>query len=134
MFSLTVKPPVDSLKTDRGNNDSIVNPNFHGCFIEHDYGELSESAACPILLILSDRDNYLPDGVQLKSPFTPSVALSFVKEDACVDIVFSFTGGQMFIFMSNEEKLYYKYTYERLVMKFFQSYLQDERITKYLNL
>ena len=134
LFSLSVKQPVDSTKNVSVPVDSTATPGFHGCYIDHDYGALTQSAVAPILLILSDRDNYLPDTVQLKSPFTPSVALSFKKEDAWVDIVFSFTGGQMYIFMADENKLYFKYNYERLIMKFFQSYLQDERITQFLNI
>lgn len=134
LYSLSVKQPVDSTKNESMPVDSTTTPNFHGCYIDHDYGVLEQSAVAPILLILSDRDNYLPDGVQLKSPFTPNVALSFKKEDTWVDIVFSFTGGQMYIFTADENKLYFKYNYERLVMRFFQSYLQDERITQFLNI
>ena len=134
LFSLSVKQPVDSFAPASEKSDSVAHPDFHGCFISHDYGVLSKSAANPILLILSDKENYLPDSVQLKSPFTPSVALSFKKKDAAVDIVFSFTGGQMLVFMANDEKLYFKYTYERLTMRFFQSYLLDEQIANYLYL
>lgn len=134
LFSLSVTPPVDTLKTGSAQNDSVVSPSFHGCYIEHNYGVLSKSEIYPILLILSDRENYFPDGVRLKSPFTPSVAISFKKDNTSIDIVFSFTGGQMLIFKANEDETYYKYTYERLIMKYFQSFLQDERITEYLNL
>ena len=134
LFSLSVKPLIDSLQTELAQSDSISHPDFHGCYINHDYGELSKSEVYPILLLLSDRGNYLLDSVRLKSPFTPSVALSFKKDDTQVDIVFSFTGGQMLVFLADENKLYFKYVYERLIMKFFQSYLQDERITEYLNL
>ncbi|MCQ2329945.1 MAG: hypothetical protein MJZ93_05270 [Paludibacteraceae bacterium] len=127
LFSLSVTPPLDTL-------DSVTPPSYHGCYIKHKYGVLSKAESYPILLILSDRENYFPDGVRLKSPFTPSVALSFKKGNTIVDIVFSFTGGQMLIFMQNEDEMYYKYTYERLIMKYFLSFLQDERISEYLNL
>ena len=133
LFSLSVKPPVDSLNTKSVQSDSIPRPNFHGCYIKRDFGVLSKALTYPLLLILSDRDNYISDSIRLKSPFTPSVALSFKKDDACVDIIFSFTGGQMIVFTAGEEKLYAKYAYERLIMRFFQSFLQDERITEYLN-
>ena len=134
LLSLSVKPIVDSLNTGSEKTDSIAPPCFHGCYIKHNYGVLSKSEFYPILLILSDRDNYISDGFRLKSPFTPVVALSFKKGNDSVDIVFSFTGGQMYLFKANEEKLYYKYTYERLIMKFFNSFLKDERLTEYMNL
>lgn len=134
LYSLSIKPPVDSTKNKSVQVDSTMTPNFHGCYIAHDYGILAQSAITPMLLILSDRDNYLLDGIRLKSPFIPSVALSFKKENACVDMIFSFTGGQMYLFMADGEKLYFKYSHERLVMKFFQSFLQDERISQFLNL
>ena len=134
LFSLSTKPHVDSTKTTSAQVDSTIVPNFHGCYIEKDYGVLSKSVVTPILLVLSDRDNYFPDSVRVKSPFIPNVALSFKKEDASIDIIFSFAGGQMYIFMADDSNLYFKYTYERLVMKFFQSFLQDERITQFLNL
>lgn len=134
LFSLSVKPLMDSLKTTSTPNDSIILPNFHDCYILHDYGALSKAEVCPLLHVLSDRDNYLPDRVRLKSPFIPDVALSFKKDTISVDIIFSFTGGQMYVFMKNGNMLYFKYTYERLIMKFFQNYLKDQRITEYLNL
>lgn len=134
LFSLSVSLPKDSLKTDSSKTKSNPISQFHGCYINHDYGALSKSAISPILFILADRDNYLQDGVRLKTPFTPDVALSFKKGNANVDIVFSFTGGQMLLFMANDDELYFKYTYERLVMKYFQSFLKDDRITEYLNL
>ena len=134
LFSLSIKPKVDSTKNHVSAVDSTITSNFHGCYIDHDYGVLAQSAVTPILLILSNRENYLPDGIRLKSPFIPRVALSFKKENACIDIVFSFTGGQMLLFTEDETKLYFKYSHERLVMKFFQSFLHDERITQFLNL
>lgn len=134
LFSLSIKPHVDSTKNTSEQVDSTMVPNFHGCYVKNDYGALSQSVISPILLILSDRDNYFPDSVRVKSPFIPNVALCFKKEDVCVDIIFSFAGGQMYIFMADENRLYFKYTYERLVMKFFQSFLHDERITNFLNL
>lgn len=134
LFSLSIKPHADSTKIASVQTDSTTTPNFHGCYISHDYGVLAQSAVTPMLFILSDRDNYLPDGIRLKSPFIPSAALTFKKEDTCVDIIFSFTGGQMYIFMADENKLYFKYAYERLVMKYFQSFLQDKRISQFLNL
>lgn len=134
LYSLSVKNPDDSLKKDSTKLDSVGHPNFHGSYITHDFGILSKNEASPLLFILSDRDNYLSDEARLKSPFTPNVALSFKKGDVLVDVIFSFTGGQMCIFVADEEKLYYKYTYERLIMRFFQCFLQDERISAYLNL
>lgn len=134
LFSLSVKPHLDSTENISIQLDSTITPKFHGCHINKDYGVLTQSAITPILLILSDRENYLLDNIRLKSPFIPSVALSFKKEDECVDVIFSFVGGQMYVFMADEYKLYFKYTHERLVMKFFQSFLQDERITQFLNL
>ena len=134
LYSLSIKPHVDSTKNKSVQADSTKTPNFHGCYIDHDYGVLSQSAVTPMLFILSDRETYLPDGIRLKSPFIPRIALSFKKENACVDIVFSFIGGQMLLFTEDETKQYFKYSHERLVMKFFQSFLQDERITQFLNL
>lgn len=134
LYSLSIKPPVDFTKNKSVQVDSITNPNYHGCYINHDYGILAQSAVTPMLLILSDRDTYLSDGIRLKSPFIPRVALSFKKGNACVDIIFSFTGGQMYLFTADEKKQYFKYFHERLVMKFFQSFLQDERIAQFLNL
>ena len=132
LYSLSVKASTDSLKNDSTKADSIPTPNFHGCYIIHDYGVLSKAEVHPILHILSDRDYYLQDGIRLKSPFTPNVALEFKKNNATIDVIFSFSGGQMYVFMENEDKLYFKYTYERLVMRFFQKYLKDERIAEYL--
>lgn len=132
LYSLSVKASTDSLKNDSTKADSIPTPNFHGCYIKHDYGVLSKTEIYPILHILSDRDNYFPDGIRILSPFTPSVALTFEKETAKVDVIFSFSGGQMYIIMANDNNLYFKYTYERLILKFFQNYLQDERIAEYL--
>lgn len=134
MFSLLVKSPTDTLKMDSAQVDSITPPNFHGCYILHDYGMLSKAETYPILHILSDRDYYIPEGLNVKSPFTPNVAMAFYKGAASVDIIFSFTGGQMYVFMKNEDRLYFKYTYERLTMKYFQNYLKSEKITEYLKL
>ena len=134
LYSLSVKAPNNSNQTNLPQKDSISAPSFHACYIAHDYGMLSKTELSPILHILSDRDNYFPDGIRVLSPFTPNVALSFKKGSATIDIIFSFAGGQMYIIMANENELYFKYTYERLVMKFFQNYLQDERIAEYLNL
>lgn len=134
LLSLSVKPVVDSLNTASEKTDSIASHSFHGCYIKHNYGVLSKSEIYPILLILSDRNNYIPDGFRLKSPFTPIVALSFKKGNDSVDIIFSFTGGQLYLFKANEEKLYFKYAYERLIMKFFNSFLKDEHLAKYMNL
>lgn len=134
MYSLSVKPHVDSTKVVLMQTDSAITPNFHGCYISHDYGILAQSAVTPMLLILSDRDSYLSDAIRLKSPFIPSVALTFKKENASIDIIFSFTGGQMYVFMTDEKKLYFKYAYERLVMQYFQSFLHDDRINQLLNL
>lgn len=132
LYSLSVKASTDSLKDDSTQADSIPAPNFHGCYIKHDYGVLSKAEIYPISHILSDRDNYLPDGIRVLSPFIPRVALTFKKETAKVDVIFSFSGGQMYIIMANDDNLYFKYTYERLILKFFQNYLQDERIAEYL--
>ena len=134
LFSLSVHIPADSLGKDSNQTDKITPISFHGCYIKHNYGMLTLSEVNPILHILSDRENYLSDELRLKSPFTPVAALSFKKDGSCIDMVFSFNGGQMYIFMENEEKLYFKYTYERLIMRFFQYYLKDELITEYLNL
>lgn len=134
LLSLSVEPTLDSLNTKSANADSVASHGFHGCYVKQDYGVLSKSEVYPLLLILSDKENYSDDAFRIKSPFIPDVALSFKKGKSTIDIVFSFTGGQMFIFTEKEDKLYFKYNYERLTMKFFQSYLKDERITEYLNL
>lgn len=135
MFSLSVKSPnMDTLKTDSAMFDSITPPDFHGCYITHDYGMLSKAETLPLLYILSDKANYIPEGIGVKSPFTPNVAIVFYKGNASIDIIFSFTGGQMYIFMENDDRLYFKYTYERLTMKFFQQYLKSENIDEYLKL
>lgn len=133
LLSLSVKPANDSLDADSLQNDSIQQPCFHGCYVKHNYGVLLKSEIFPVLLILSDRDNYIVDNLRLKSPFIPDAALSFKKGDNVVDIVFSFTGGQMYIFTDYEKKIYVKYTYERLMMKYFNTFLKDERITEFLN-
>lgn len=135
VLSLSVKQPrANECKIDTIGLDSVVSPDFHGCFIKNNYGVITKSELCPMLLVLSDRENYFTDSIRLKSPFIPNVALSFVKGNAVVDMIFSFSGGQMYVFLANEDKIYFKYSYERLILKFFQNYLKDERIEQYLNL
>lgn len=134
LFTLSVTPLSDSLLIDSIKTDSVVPPDFHGCYVKHNHGVLSKFEITPMLFVLSDRDNYLRDDIRLKSPFIPDVALSFKKGESVVDIVFSFTGGQLYVFTEREKELYVKYTYERLVIKFFNSFLKDERLTEFLKL
>lgn len=134
LVRLSVSAPIDSTQNQSAETDSVAAPNFHGCYIAQDFGNLSKSEIAPLSLILSDRATYFPDDIRVKSPFMPDVALIFKKEDSKIDMVFSFSGGQMYVFTATEDKKYFKYDYERLVLVFFQQYLKDENIAKYLNL
>ncbi len=144
LLELSVNTPIDSLKNastatppttiDSLNIDSIAKPMLHGAYIVRDFGTLSEAEITPILLILSDRSTYYPDGVRVKSPFIPDVALCFTKAEKRVDAIFSFTGGHMYIIHEDGTKSYFKYDYERLILLYFQQHLQNESIQHFLNL
>lgn len=144
LLELSVNPPKESVKNDRLATDSVVcdslivdsiaKPMLHGAYIVRDFGTLSEAEITPILLILSDRSTYYPDGVRVKSPFIPDVALCFTKAEKRVDAIFSFTGGHMYIIHEDGTKSYFKYDYERLILLYFQQHLQNENITQFLNL
>ena len=137
LLALSVQAPQandSAIVNDSTRLDSITPPDFHGCYIAKDFGALSKPEVAPLLFILADRDAYFLGDARLKSPFMPEVALTFKKENAKVDIIFSFTGGQLYIFQENEEKIYFKYNYERLILRYFQSFLQEERIEEFLSL
>ncbi len=134
LLKLSIITPNDSLQKHIIVSDSMVQPNFHGCYILQDFGNLSAAEIYPLLLILSDKATYYPDNIRVQSPFLPDVALVFHKNNEQIDMVFSFSGGQMYVFSENGDKEYIKYDYERLIMLFFQKYLQNENIDKYLNL
>lgn len=116
------------------NSDSVNKPDFHDCYIARDFGYLTKTDIRPLMFILSDRSAYYNSNIRVKSPFLPDVALIFKKGQEQIDIMFSFTGGQMYIFTSNGNKIYEKYYYERLVLVFFQQYLKEENIKSYLDL
>ena len=144
LLELSVNPPKDSVKNDTSaikapandslKVDSIAKPEYHGCYIVRDFGVLSEAEITPILFILSDRSTYYPDGIRVKSPFIPDVALCFAQADKRVDVIFSFTGGHMYIIQEDDSKSYFKYDYERLILLYFQQHLQNENIKQFLNL
>lgn len=136
LLELSVRPPKDSVLNDSIVSDTLVSEQtkFRGCYVVHNFGALTPSEIAPLLFILSDRSAYYPNDVRVKSPFIPDVSLSFVKETKQADIVFSFTGSQMYIFTADEQKMYYKYDYERLILLYFQQYLQNDNIKQFLNL
>ncbi|MBR1787102.1 MAG: hypothetical protein IJ756_08115 [Paludibacteraceae bacterium] len=119
---------VDSLKADSSK------AMFHGAYIVKDLGKLNKEQLCPLLFLFSDRSAYFGSGIKLKTPFMPDVALSFKGKDKTVDVIFSFTGGQLCLFDNDKKPLYLKYDYERLVILYFQQYLKNENIDKYLEL
>lgn len=136
LLELSVRPPKDSILNDSVVADTLVSEltKFRGCYILRNFGTLTPSEIAPLLFILSDRSAYYPNDVRVKSPFIPDVALSFIKESKQVDVVFSFTGGQIYIFTADEQQMYYKYDYERLILLYFQQYLQNDNIKQFLNL
>lgn len=136
LLELSVNPPKDSLLNDSIFKDTLISEQskFRGCYIVRKFGMLTPAEVAPILFILSDRSAYYSNDIRVKSPFIPDVALSFIKENKQVDIVFSFTGGQIYVFTADEQKMYYKYDYERLILLYFQQYLQNDNIKQFLEL
>ena len=124
----------DTLHSDSIVMDSIcflkLNDNY---YITKDFGWLCTSHISPLLFLLSDRQFFFVcDEMLLKTPFEGRVALRFQKEQYKVDVVFSFTGGQLKIYsFKNEQQI--KYTQERLVLRYFQQYLKDETLQKILD-
>ncbi len=131
---------ADSIKNDTIAKDSVKKQNqrqndFHGCSITDTVAVLSKIDLQPLKFILADRSTYFDDSIRVKSPFMPAVALRLNKgKKEQIDIIFSFSGGQMHIYTSDDSKIYKKYYYERLILKYFQQYLKDENIQAYLNL
>ena len=128
-----------SVQSDSMSNDFIVSsdtalPDFHGCYIIQNLRTLSTTDIYPLLFILSDQTTYSSDKVRIMSPFMPYVALSFFKYNSRIDLVFSFSGGQIYIYDDRNKKQYFKYNYEFLILHFFQNYLNDTTLRNFLNI
>ena len=108
---------------------------YYDCYIQKDFGVLHQQEMIPILFLLSDYTTYYQmKDMMITTQFTPNVALRFYKESRWVDIIFSFNGGMLRIYNS-ESYMYneFKYTPERLVVKYFQNFIRNEIIQKMLN-
>lgn len=134
LIKLTITKLSDSLATNEAASEVTTPTDFHGCYIERDFGSLQRAEIYPLLFILSDKTTYMHNNLHVKAPFMPYVALSFFKSDLHIDIIFSFSGGQMYIFDGTKEPVYFKYEYERLITRFFQNLLHDEALEEFLNI
>ncbi len=63
----------------------------------------------------------------------PDVALLFYKNKQQVDIIFSFTGGQLQIECADGKQIYKKYKSERLIAIYFQRFLQKENLQLFID-
>lgn len=134
LLKLSVSRPPKSPDIHPDGPDTAACATLHGCYVTKEYGTLTQADTHLLLFLMSDRSNYYPEGVQAQSPFLPDIAVAIYKGNAHVDVIFSFTGGQMEIYTEEGERKYVKYAYERLLMLFFQRYLKDEKLEKMLRL
>lgn len=130
LLKLSVTEPEESDRKDASGTDGISPITFHGCYIKQDYGAIPPEDSHLLLFLMSDRSSYYHDNSRVKSPFLPDMGLTIHKADSRIDVVVSFTGGQLYFFTEKGDKKYFKYTYERLFILFFQRYMNDERLEK----
>lgn len=148
LMELTLPPiidvQIDSVLRDSTNSDEYVSDSllvkeiirkdslYHGYAIKKDFGILKDDQIAPLYFLLSDRYAYMLGDDYPSAPFMGRVALHFEKNEELLDLIFSFSGGQMQVITADSSYLL-KYNYEHLFMHYFQQFLKDETIQQLLD-
>jgi len=148
LMELTLPPiidvQIDSVLRDSTNSDEYVSDSllvkeiirkdslYHGYAIKKDFGILKDDQIAPLYFLLSDRYAYMLGDDYPSAPFMGRVALHFEKNEELLDLIFSFSGGQMHVITADSSRLL-KYNYEHLFMHYFQQFLKDETIQQLLD-
>ena len=148
LMELTLPPiidvQIDSILRDSTNSDEYVSDSllvkeiirrdslYHGYAIKKDFGILKDNQIASLYFLLSDRYAYMLGDDYPSAPFMGRVALHFEKNEELLDLIFSFSGGQIQVITADSSYLL-KYNYEHLFMHYFQQFLKDETIQQLLD-
>lgn len=105
---------------------------YHGYAIKKDFGILTKEQIAPLYFLLSDRYAYMLGDNYPSAPFMGRIALHFERNEEVLDLIFSFSGGQMQV-ITVDSSYMLKYNYEHLFMHYFQQFLKDETIQQLLD-
>lgn len=105
-----------------------------GYKVDRKVGNLDKTTLSVLQFMFSDRSEYFVGDIYPSAPFLPEVAVKFTNKKNVVDLVFSFSGGQVEIVYNGHSVKTLKYYHERLVLLYFSNLLQDSALKEQLNL
>lgn len=139
-----VEVQIDSVLKDSVNSDKYVSDSllvkeiirrdslYHGYAVKKDFGVLTKEQIAPLYFLLSDRYAYMLGDDYPSAPFMGRIALNFERNEELLDMIFSFSGGQIQVITADSNYIL-KYNYEHLFMHYFQQFLKDETIQQLLD-